>query len=171
MKNGISEKLGVWLICASVLLLSACVKYLQPDMGAVALDDARVPFVDGRINDAVLATKDLRLEYTLSGNGDTFDITGKLMIDRAILSSYPVLRRFVLRVNFLDAEGIVIGAQDITPNLGSYNTVPDVVPLRADGALPSGTVAIAFNYFGTFAINAMIGLDDETAEAFYMPFE
>ncbi len=171
MRNNICGKIGGLLLCMGVLIISGCVKYLQPEMGAVALDDARVPFVDSKISDAVLATKDLRLEYTLSGNGDTFDIAGKLMIDRAILSSYPILRRFVLRVNFLDAEGLVIGAEDITPNLGRYSTVPDVISLRADGALPSEAVAIAFNYFGTFAINAMIGLNDETVEAFYMPFK
>lgn len=81
MRNNICGKIGGLLLCMGVLIISGCVKYLQPEMGAVALDDARVPFVDSKISDAVLATKDLRLEYTLSGNGDTFDIAGKLMID------------------------------------------------------------------------------------------
>ncbi len=171
MKNRIGKQLVVLLVCFGLLFLSGCVNYLKPELGAVARVDARVPLVDDQISEAVLKTKELQLEYTFSGEGETFEISGKLKFDRSITASYPMLRRFVMRVNFLDAGGAVIGTAGIAPNINSSNEVPDIIQLRATGIKPTDATAIAFNYFGTFISSTHRNGGAESWEVFYMPFD
>ncbi len=171
MKNSVVDMTGVLLICIGLLFFSGCVNYLRPELGTVARVDARVPLVDDQVSDAVLKTKDLQLEYTFSGDGETFEISGKLLFDRSITASYPMLRRFVMRVNFLDARGVVIESVSIAPNINTHNEVPDVIQLRSSGIKPPGVAAIAFNYFGTFSSATLRSGGDESWEAFYMPFD
>jgi len=170
MKKSNVGKIGVLFVCASLLILSGCVNYIKPDLGAVARVDARVPFVDGKISGSVLKTNDLQLEYAFHGNGDSFEITGKLVFSRGITASYPVLDRFILRVNFLDAGGKVIASENISPNISSFNEVPDVVRIKASGLIPSGSVAIAFNYYGRLTGASLRGGGDSW-EVYYMPFD
>jgi len=170
MKNGVIYITGVLLICG-LLFFTGCVNYLRPELGAVARVDARVSLVDDQISSAVLKTKDLELEYALSSDGETFEISGKLIFDRSITASYPMLRRFVMRVNFLDATGAVIESASIAPNINTHSEVPDVIQLRSSGIKPPGATAIAFNYFGTFSSATLRSGGDESWEAFYMPFD
>jgi hypothetical protein len=169
MKKSNGGKIGVLFVCVSLLILSGCVNYIKPDPGAVAKVDARVPFVDGNISSSVLKTNDLQLEYAFHGNDDSFEITGELVFSRSITATYPVLGRFILRVNFLDAEGTVIASENISPNISSFSELPDVVQIKASGLIPQGSVAIAFNYFGTFTAASLRG-GGGSLEVYYMPF-
>ena len=170
MENGKGKRIALLFVCVGLLILSGCVNYLKPELGLVAKVDTRVLLVDDHISNSVLKTKDLQFDYTLSGKDDTFDITGSLVFNRAITASYPVLDRFIMRVNFLDAEGVVIASESISPNISSFSAVPDVTQIKATGIKPPGSVAIAFNYYGTFAGVTLTGGGDSW-EIYYMPFD
>jgi len=152
------------------LSVSACSQFIKPEVGSIALEDARFALVDGSIQDALLDTKDFRLQYSLTTTADAFTISGKLSMDRSILDSFGLARKFILKLNFLDTEGRVLGTSDITPLVSFNGQVADVIEVKKSGTFPIASTSIAFNFFGTFrAITSEYGRDEW--DVFYFPFE
>lgn len=133
-----------------VLFLSGCANLMKPEIGAMVRPDVRVNLKAGGVQSATLDTKDLVLTYSYSEAGDTFNLSGNLTFDRSLTASFSVVRRFFLKMSFLDNEGRVLETVDITPVMNSFSAVPDNIKIEASMTKPAGSSAIAFNYFGEF---------------------
>ncbi len=65
--------------------------------------------------DGILATNDLILKYTLSESDNGARLTGELVFDRSLTNSFPMIKTFFLKMNWLDVDGHVLQSIDITP--------------------------------------------------------
>ncbi len=153
-----------------VLLLSGCAKFIRPDIGAIARPDARINLVDSGVKDAAWDNNELELTYSYSESGDVFNFSGTLVFDRSLTDSFPVAKRFFLKMSFLDDKGSVLKTIDITPLISSFSQVPDQVTIKSSTVKPAGTRSIAFNYFGVFRGDSDTMGGDEW-EIFYFPFD
>jgi len=166
--NSIIRLLTVLLV-VSVVFLCGCINYLAPTQGAMALEKSRVDLPEAGLKEVTWKGKDLDIQYSISRAGGQLAIFGKIMIHDSVIMSYPRMNRLVVRINFLNESGTVIGAADITP---SYSVSYEVDgPFSFKGAVGSvpGISSFAFNYFGTF-----VGVPHEAGESldiFYFPFE
>jgi hypothetical protein len=145
-------ELRTWtmIMCLGIFLLSAgCANFLKPDTGAVARQEARIALVDDRgVQEGAWETHELFLVYSISGAGDTFNLSGKLTINRSITDSFPTIARFFFYLSFLDDDGRVIEAVDITPLFTHFGTIPEKLDIRLTHPRPAGSKAIAFSYYG-----------------------
>ncbi len=137
----------MWLF---VLLLSGCANFMKPEIGAMARQDSRVNLKAGGAQNAALDTNDLILTYSYSEEGDTFNLSGTLSFDRSLTDSFSKVKRFFLKMSFLDKDGRVLDTVDITPLISTFGTVPDKMMVKASCPKPAGASAIAFNYYGAF---------------------
>jgi len=149
-----------------LLLLSGCVHFLRPELGAIARPEARIDLA----RNGVLQTKDLQLDYSFTKSGNTLNLAGNIAINRSVTDSFEALIRLSVEMNFLDDKGRVLGSVNITPLYGAYGLVPDRLPIKASAIEPAGTVAVAFNYFGELKSTGD-ERDGERWEIFYFPFE
>ncbi len=138
----------IWI---GVLFLSGCGNFLTPKVGVTAREDARFVLSEDGQQSRMLQTRDLRLTFSYTESDNTFNLSGSLSFERSLLNSFPINRRFSLRMSFLDDQGRVLETVNITPLIGASSTVPREVPVRASTTRPAGATAIAFNYFGVFA--------------------
>jgi hypothetical protein len=170
MNLHIVTRFFITVLCLFMFLsLSACANFIKPEIGATAQTEARVALVDGSIQGGVLDAKDVKLQYNLSTTSDSFSISGKLVIDRSIRSSFPIVSKFFLKLNFLDGEGRVLGTTDITPLFATHGRIRDSLEVKKSGGLPGGSTSIAFNFFGTFKSDGNeFGGDDW--DVFFFPF-
>lgn len=150
MFNHPELKTWTMTMCLGIFLLSAgCADFLKPDTGAVARQEARIALVDDRgVQEGAWATHELLLLYSLSGAGDTFNLSGKLTIDRSISDSFSNIARFFFYLSFLDDDGRVVEAVDITPLFAHFGTIHGKLDIRLTHPRPAGSSAIAFSYFG-----------------------
>jgi len=160
-----------FIVCLLAWLsMAACTKFIKPELGAIAREESRFALVDGSIQDALLDTKDLKLQYSLTTTSDEFTINGSMYLDRRIRSSFEMTKRFVFKLNFLDHEGRVLGTSDITPMLTYNGVAKEVEEVKKTGPYPVGSTAIAFNFFGTFMSASSEQTKDEW-DIFYFPFD
>jgi hypothetical protein len=157
------------ILCLGLLFWSGCANFLKPEIGAVARKEARIVLVESGVKDKVLATSHLKILYSLSGKGEHFSLSGRVIFDQSVTYSFPIIARFFLKMNFLDSEGRVIETVDITPMYTAFGSVPEKLDFRTSHAAPPGSSAIAFNYFGVFQSTTpeMNGSWD----IFYLPFD
>jgi uncharacterized protein YceK len=158
------------LIWLGVLFLSGCANFLKPEIGAIARQEARISLAEDGVQDAAWTTNDLALTYSFSESGNTFNLSGKLVFDRSLTDSFRVVKRFILKMSFLDDEGRVLETVDITPLFSAFGNVPDQMAIKVSCARPAGSVSIAFNYFGVFKSDAEEMGGDEW-DIFYFPFD
>jgi hypothetical protein len=148
-------KFLVVLVCCSVVFLAGCANFLNPELGAIARQEARIVLVEGGVQDAAWGTKDLELTYSYSESTNSFSLSGKLVFDRSLTNSFSATQRFNFKMNFLDGEGRVLETVDITPLIGSsYNMSDEKFSIRKKLVRPVGASSIAFNYYGEFIGNA-----------------
>ncbi|MCP4343846.1 MAG: hypothetical protein GY799_34470 [Desulfobulbaceae bacterium] len=158
------------LVCCSVLFLAGCANFLKPEVGAIARQDARIDLVEGGVQDAVWDTKDLELTYSYSEVENTFSLFGGLVFDRSLTDSFN-LKRFTLKINFLDGEGRVLETVDISPLIRSFYEISgEKFSIRKKLVRPVGASSIAFNYFGKFRGNDPDSRGDSW-DIFYFPFD
>ncbi len=159
------------LLCLLLLLsLAACKNFITPELGAIARKEARFSMDDGTISKGLLKTKQLQLGYDLTSSDGGFTITGTMTLDPRVYSSFPIIRRFFLKMNFLDGEGRVLGTSDITPVFNTSSYISDTMEVRRSGPRPPGSTAVAFNYFGNFSSESQ-GVKGDDWEIFYFPFD
>ncbi|MGB3209682.1 MAG: hypothetical protein WBB19_03160 [Desulforhopalus sp.] len=163
-------KVLVVLMLTTLLFLSGCANFLQPEPGTIAQEEARFELTEGGLQGAVLDTNELRLVYSVSESGDMFNLDGTLTFDRSLTDSFGVINRFFFKMSFLDGDGRVIQTVDITPLFRSFSYVWDQLQVKESLVKPEGAVFIAFNYFGEFSGSADEMGGDEW-EIFYFPYE
>ncbi|TKB23812.1 hypothetical protein FCL47_20995 [Desulfopila sp. IMCC35006] len=163
----------IFLVCVWVgaLFLSGCASFMKPEIGALARQDARINLKAGGVQNAAWNAKDLLLTYSYSEAGDTFNLAGTLSFDRSLTDSFPAVKRFFLKMSFLDSEGRVLETVDITPLLSTFGAVPDNLTVKASIPKPAGASAIAFNYFGAFMSGSTEGMGGSQWQISYFPFE
>jgi hypothetical protein len=161
------------LLSLGVLLLSGCTNFLTPEIGVTARQDARIDLVEGGVQNGALNTDDVNLTYSFSESGNMFNLAGVLSFTSSLTNSFPMVKRFFLKMSFLDGEGRVLETINITPAmLNTYTGVEQQIPVTASCPKPAGASAIVFNYFGVF--RGMASNDDGPQSdwnIFYFPFE
>lgn len=132
------------------LFLGGCAAYIVPEIGSVASEESRIVYKGGDLQEGLLESKDLKVNYTLSGSDTETRFAGELEFDRSLTDSFPVMLRFFLKLNWLDAEGTVLQTVDVTPLFSFRNYAPN--KLKIDKTIPvaPGSVAYCFNYYGVF---------------------
>jgi hypothetical protein len=141
------------IICFGVLLWSGCAHFLQPKKGATARADVRISLTDN-IAAGIYQTEELRLTYDLEQKTDEFSFVGKLVINRSISDSFPLIAKLIFYLSFLDADGKVIASYDIAPVINTFGPIPESLPVKLSGMRPPGSKAIAFHYYGEFRSNS-----------------
>ena len=139
------------LVSIFILFLSGCANFIKPELGAIARQEARIALVPEGVQGAAWTTKDLFVTYSYSEADHIFNLTGSVSFDRSLTDSFPVVKRFFLKMSFLDNEGRVLETVDVTPLLSTFGTVPDQAKIKGSWPKPVGASAIAFNYFGMFS--------------------
>jgi hypothetical protein len=138
-------------------------------MGAVARPDARITLAEDGVQDAFWQTKDLVLSYSIVQSDTVFNLLGELVFDRSLTDSFPVVKRFIFKMSFLDGEGKVVETIDITPLFSSFGYAPNELKIKFSGVRPATATAIAFNYYGSFRGSA-VALGGDEWDIFYFPF-
>lgn len=159
------------VICLLMLLsVGACKNFIKPELGAIAHEDARFLLDDGEISDGLLQTRQLQLEYRLTSSDDGFTISGTMTMDPSIYNSFPLAKRFFLKINFLDEEGRVLSTSDISPLFNTSSYISESLQVQRSGFRPPGSTAVAFNYFGSFS-GEYTHVKGDSWEVFYFPFD
>lgn len=158
------------VLCLAVLFLSGCANFLKPEMGAVARPEARIALGQDDVQDAFWQSKDMVLSYSIAQSDTAFNLFGELVFDRSLTDSFPVIKRFIFKMSFLDGDGKVIETVDITPLFSSFGHAPDELKIKFSGVRPAAATAIAFNYYGAFRGSAVAMGGDEW-DIFYFPFD
>lgn len=157
----------MWLC---VLCLSGCANFIKPEIGAIARQEARIDLAEGGVQDAAWTTRDLELTYSYVESGNIFNLSGILVFDRSLTDTFRVVKRFSLKMNFLDGEGRVLETVDVTPMFSSFGNVPDEMKIKGAYARPLAATSIAFNYFGVFKSDALEAGGSEWNIS-YFPFD
>lgn len=138
------------MIFLSGLLATGCTRFIVPEIGAIAQEESRVPYKADEKQDGILETKDLTFEYTLSESDNGARLTGELVFDRSLTDSYPIVKTFFLKMNWLDVYGHVLQTIDITPLYGYLGNVPNKLKINKQVETVSGSKFVNFNYYGVF---------------------
>lgn len=138
------------LIGLCCLLMTGCANFIVPEPGSVASEESRIVYKGGDSQDGILENDDITLQYTLSGGGGQTRFTGELEFHRSLTDSFPVVKTFFLKLNWLDGDGAVLQTVDITPGYNFRAYAPN--NLRIDREIPvaSGAASYCFNYYGVF---------------------
>lgn len=138
------------MICLGLTLWSGCANFLKPEMGAVAHKEARIALTGCDIPAGNFTTGDLGITYSLALKNDVCTIAGKLVFDRSIRDSFPIITRFFLYLSYLDDAGKVLETVDITPVIPTHGTIPNSLQFALSRVPPSGSKSFVFHYFGGF---------------------
>ncbi len=157
------------LLVIFVFLLPGCRNYLTAEVGALSLKSDRIDFPKDGVKEALWKGKHLDVHYSISRNSDELVISGTITIHDSVLMSFDTVEKLVVKFNFLDSSGRVLGSADITPLYASYGQVTGPLNFKTSTAFVPGTSSFAFSYFGV-----LFGRLDELSdgwEIFYFPFE
>lgn len=154
-------------IFASVLLISGCVSYLTPKLGSLAQEDSILKLDTLGDKPQEWETDEVQLKFSTLITGDEIELSGDLIFTPMLTNTYNKIKRFNVKMSFVDTQRQVLSTIDITPMISKFNTAPEKSKLHVRTQIPQGAEAIAFNYYGIFA-------GDErnmgTTEVFYSPF-
>jgi hypothetical protein len=153
MSTRLAARICTIIICFGVLLWSGCAHFLQPEKGVTARADARISLADN-ITTGIRQTEDLCLTFALEQKVGEFSLVGKLVVDRSISDSFPLIAKLIFYLSFLDADGRVIESFDIAPVINTFGSIPESLPVKLSGVRPPGSKAIAFSYYGEFRSNS-----------------
>ncbi|MFT5700312.1 MAG: hypothetical protein ACI8ZB_003186 [Desulforhopalus sp.] len=132
------------------LLLAGCARFIVPEIGSVAEEKSRIVYDVDEKQEGVLSTKDLHLEYSLVENDNGVRFTGELAFDRSLTNSFPGMKTFFLKLNWLDASGNVLKTVDISPQFSYLSYAPDKLKINKTIESAPGSSFICFNYYGVF---------------------
>jgi len=138
------------MIFLSCLLAAGCTRFIVPEIGAIAQEESRVPYKADEKQDGILATKDIQFEYTLSESDNGARLTGELVFDRSLTDSFPMIKTFFFKMNWLDVDGHVLQTIDITPLYSYLSIVPNKLKINKQIETVPGSRFINFNYYGVF---------------------
>ena len=153
MQRWLVVKIGVMLICLG-FTVCGCTRFLKPELGAVAKKETRILLVE-EIPAGTWQTGELRTTYSLGQKGGMATLTGKIVFDRSLSDSFPVITKFFFYISYLDEGGRVLESFDVTPVIPTFGAIPDNLPLKAAHPLPPGSTAFVFHYYGEFRSNPL----------------
>lgn len=169
MKNFRIISMTTLLVVVSGFFLYGCKNYLSPAQGAVALEKSRIDLPEAGLQESTWKGKDMDIQYSISRAGDQLSILGKITIHDSVIMSYPRMSRLVVKMNFLDGAGVVIGGANISPSYSAFYEVDRPLSFKTVIVSAQGTRSFAFNYYGNFT--GMPHEPGENLEIFYFPFE
>ena len=169
MKTNMSVKTVTLLLAVFVFLLPGCRNYLVPEEGALSLENGRIDFPEDGVREALWKGKHLDILYSISRESDELVISGTVTIHHSVLMSFDTVEKLLVKFNFLDSSGRVLGTADITPLYISYGQVGGPLNFKTATAFVPGTSSFAFSYFGVL-FGRLVELSDGW-EIFYFPFE
>lgn len=145
----------VWksILVIAVLVLfgtAGCAFSLFPKPGAIAHNDNRIPLVDGAGKSGTVETGDLHLDYSIKADGSSYQLSGKVEIDQSITYTFSKLKSLVIKMSFLDDNGMVLQNVDITPLVKIHGAIKEEMDLNKSGPIPAGSSAVAFSWYGSF---------------------
>ncbi len=138
------------MIFLSCLLTTGCTRFIVPEVGAISQEESRIPYKAGEKQGGILDTKDITFEYTLSERDNGVRLTGELVFDRSLTDSFPMVKTFFLKMNWLDVDGLVLQTIDITPLYSYLSVVPNKMEINKQIEVVPGSRFINFNYYGVF---------------------
>jgi len=147
MKLQLNVLLIIGLFC---LLTGGCTQYIVPEIGSIASEESRIAYEGGDLQDGLLENKDLKMSYTLSGGDAETRFTAEMGFDRSLTDSFPVIKSFHFKLNWLDGQGVVVQTVDITPFYTYRNYAPSKIKIDKTLPVAPGAVSYCFNYFGVF---------------------
>lgn len=144
-------KLNVLIVIGfCCLLMTGCARFIVPEVGSVASEESRIEYKAAEAQDGLFENKDLKLQYTLSGGDAQTRFTGELEFDRSLTDSFPVMRTFFFKLNWLDDEGVVLQTVDITPVFSVRTFAPNRLKVDREVPVAPGASSYCFNYYGVF---------------------
>jgi len=160
--------LTVYCLCA-VVVLFGCAFSLFPQPGALAKKDVIIPLIAGETSKGSVATDDLKLDYELHYDGQDFTLNEIVNVDRSITDSFNRVKSFVIKMSFLNEQGVVLENVDVTPNFSMLGAIDGTLTKKKSGVVPAGSKAVAFCWYGSF----YAGIRDTTGswDIHYFPFE
>ena len=147
MKTKLNILIMVGLCC---LLLGGCASFIAPEIGAIANEDNRITYKAVEVAEGALINKDIQLTYNLAGGAEQTQFTGELRFDRSLTDSFPVIKRFFLKLSWLDEEGGVLQTVDITPAYSYLHYAPNKMKIDRKIPVAPGSISYCFNYYGVF---------------------
>ena len=155
-----------------IMAIASCTGYNPATVspGTQAYQSEIFYLTNGAIKDGVLDTADLHLDFSLSTQSSQFTISGTIKLNPSITYTFPIARRFFLKLNFLDSSGYSIDSVDISPLVSPGNTMENILAIQKTGPMPTTTTAIAFNYFAEF-MDSPRDPDGDSTSIHYSPFQ
>ena len=169
MKINIPVRIVPLLLVVFLFFLSGCRNYLVPEVGALSKEYARIDFPEDGVERALWKGKHMDVHYSISQKSGGFAISGTVTIHDTVLMSFDNVEQLVVKFNFLDNSGRVLGTADITPRYSTYEKVDGPLDFKTVAAPVPGTSSFAFSYFGTFFGRLDESVDDW--EIFHFPFD
>jgi hypothetical protein len=153
----------------AVLLMAGCATFLRPEPGTMATSkEERIALAEDRVK-GIWAAGEVNVSYSLSCRDGRCSLDGRLVIDRSITDSFPVITSFFFYTSFLDGEGKVLETYDITPVIPAYGHTPSSLPLKMEQQQPEGAKTMVFHYYGDFRGRA--GRDGGSWSISHFPFK
>ena len=153
MQRRSTVKIGIMLICLG-FTVCGCGKFLKPELGVVAPKEARIFFAED-IPAGIWQTGELLTTYSLTEKEGEVTLTGKIVFDRSLSDSFPVITRFFFYISYVDEAGRVLASFDVTPVIPTFSTIPDNLPLKTTHPRPPGSKAFVFHYYGELRSNPL----------------
>ncbi len=169
MITNIPARAVTFLLAACIIFLPGCRNYLVPEEGSSSLKNARIDFQEDGVGEAEWKGKHLDINYSISQKSAEPVISGTVTIHDRVLMSFDRLEKLVVKMNFLDNSGSVLGTVDITPNYAIYDQVRGPLKFKNVGAPAPGASSFAFSYFGT--LFGRLAESEDSLEIFYFPFD
>jgi hypothetical protein len=169
MKTNIFVKTVTLLLAVFVFLLPGCRNYMVPEEGALSLENGRIDFPEDGVREVVWKGKHLDVLYSISRKSDKLLLSGTVTIHDSVLMSFDTVEKLLVKFNFLDSSGRVLGTADITPLYTSYGQVGGPLNFKTATAFVPGTSSFAFSYFGV--LFGRLDKQPDGWEIFYFPFE
>lgn len=138
------------MVFVSCLLATGCTQFIVPEIGSIAQEESRVPYMAEEKQEGTLETKDLKFEYILSESDNGARLTGELAFDRSLTDSYPMIKTFFLKMSWLDADGHVLKNIDVSPFYSYLSRVDNKLKIDQQIEIVPGVKFINFNYYGVF---------------------
>ena len=157
------------LVILLMLPSSGCVHFITPKLGSIAQKEARIPLPETGQTQGTLERQNLRIDYTLSTQEDELELRGTITFNRSLTDSFRVIKRFFLKLNFVDSEGRLLEVKNITPNFSYESNAQEKMALKYKGPISAVAKDIVFSYFGEFR-GDMPDLSG-TWEVSYNPFQ
>ena len=127
----------------TILLIAVAAIFVIGCSGATIREDQRIPLPAESPYESVVKTTDYSMEYQLVYQPADASGSGKLVLKGKLVPRRG-LDSFSLWINFLDAEGKMIGSKSIySPGAGRGAARSD---LEKTVEVPPGTVSVAFSH-------------------------